>query len=84
MLDSSYSKRRINMMKNTIYEELERVFAMISEYVKREDIVSIAKLYFCFTVNYAFASSETLLIIRVLTKRRAISFPFTCLAKVWI
>lgn len=72
------------MMEDTIYEELERVFAMISEYAKRGDIVPIAKLYFCFTVSYAFAPSETLLVIRVLTKRRAISFPFTCLAKVWI
>jgi hypothetical protein len=50
-LDPSYSKRRVNMMEDTLYEELERVFAKISEYAKRGEVVPIAELYFCFTVS---------------------------------
>lgn len=72
------------MMEDTLYEEIERVFAKISEYAKREDIVPIAELYFCFTVSHAFGPSETSSAIQMLTKCRAISFPFTYLARVWI
>lgn len=39
------------MMEDTLYEELERVFAKIMGYVNRGDVVPIAELYFCFTAS---------------------------------
>ena len=71
-------------MEDTLYEELERVFAKISEYARRGDIVPIAELYFCYTVSDAFAPNETSPAFRSLTKRRATSSPFTYSAKAWI
>lgn len=39
------------MMEDGLYEELERVFAKISEHGERGDQVPIAELYFCYTVG---------------------------------
>lgn len=48
-------------MEDTLYEELDRVFAKISDYAKRGEVVPIAELYFCFTVGHAFGPSQNLL-----------------------
>lgn len=65
VLDPSYSKRRVNAMEDTIYQELERVFAKITEYAERGDAVPIAELYFCFTGDiislYLFGQSLDLI-----------------------
>jgi len=39
------------MMEDGIYEELEKVFAKISKYGKKGEVVPIAELFFCYTVS---------------------------------
>lgn len=51
-IDPNFSKRRVAMMENGIYEELEKVFARITEYGKKGEVVPIAELFFCYTVSW--------------------------------
>lgn len=49
-LDPSFSKHRVGLMEEGLYEELELVFEKIGEYEKRGEEVPIMELYFCYTV----------------------------------
>ncbi|KAK4113198.1 cytochrome P450 [Canariomyces notabilis] len=48
-LDPAFSKRRVNMMEDGLYEELEKVFDRIDGYEKRDEEVPISELYYCYT-----------------------------------
>ncbi|KAI3329671.1 cytochrome P450 [Ustulina deusta] len=48
-LDPNFSKQRVNMMEDGLYEELELVFDKIRHYEKRGQEVPIMELYFCYT-----------------------------------
>lgn len=48
-LDPCFSKRRVNTMEDGLYEELELLFAKISEYENRGEEVPIQELYYCYT-----------------------------------
>ncbi|MCJ1239560.1 hypothetical protein MMC14_007558 [Varicellaria rhodocarpa] len=48
-LDPNFSKRRVNMMEDGLYNELEQVLDKISEYGRRGEDVPISELYFCYT-----------------------------------
>ena len=52
-LDPSFSKRRVNTMEAGLYEELELLFAKISEYGDKGEEVPIQELYYCYTVGFA-------------------------------
>lgn len=78
-LDPNFSKQRVGMMEDGLYEELELVLSRISEYEKRGEEVPIMELYFCYTVGFL----ASLLIMEQLTGSRAISFLATSSAKAW-
>ena len=65
-LDPCFSKRRVNMMEEGLYEELERFFDKIREYEARDEIVPIQDLYYCYTVGCYQEFSHG-----ILTRRRA-------------
>ncbi|KAI0485717.1 cytochrome P450 [Xylaria cf. heliscus] len=48
-LDPCFSKQRVNMMEDGMYEELELVFDKIDEYERRGEDVPIMELFFCYT-----------------------------------
>lgn len=50
-LDPNFSKQRVALMENGLYDELELVFAKIGEYEQRDGEVPIMELYFCYTVR---------------------------------
>ena len=52
-LDPSFSKRRVNTMEDGLYEELELLFAKISEYGNKGEEVPIQEMYYCYTVGFA-------------------------------
>lgn len=51
-LDPNFSKQRVSLMEDGLYEELELVFGKIEEYAKRSEEVPIMELYFCYTVCF--------------------------------
>ena len=51
-LDPNFSKRRVNMMEDGLYNELEQVLEKIAEYGRRGEEVPISELYFCYTVGF--------------------------------
>lgn len=53
VLDPCFSKRRVNMMEDYFYEEIERVFDKISQYEKRDEEVPIHELFYCYTVQWS-------------------------------
>ena len=57
-LDPCFSKRRINVMEDGLYEELERVFDKIREYGERGEDVPIQELYYCYTVSLLIKASH--------------------------
>ncbi|KAI1442050.1 cytochrome P450 [Annulohypoxylon stygium] len=48
-LDPNFSKQRVSMMEDGLYDELELVFDKIKGYEKRGEEVPIMELYFCYT-----------------------------------
>ncbi|KAI0473333.1 cytochrome P450 [Xylariaceae sp. FL0804] len=48
-LDPNFSKQRVGLMEDGLYDELELVFERIDEYMKRGVEVPIMELYFCYT-----------------------------------
>ncbi|KUI64500.1 Trichodiene oxygenase [Cytospora mali] len=48
-LDPNFSKQRVSLMEDGLYEELEMVFRKIKEYEERDEEVPIMELYFCYT-----------------------------------
>ena len=67
-LEPCFSKRRINMMADGLYEELEQVFDKIREYGDRGEDVPIQELYYCYTVSHTIKVSH----IQELMRCRAI------------
>lgn len=51
-LDPNFSKQRVSMMEDGLYDELELVFDKIKGYEKRGEEVPIMELYFCYTVSF--------------------------------
>lgn len=58
-LDPCFSKRRVNTMEDGLYEELELLFAKISEYNKTGEEVPIQELYYCYTVSALIRDCES-------------------------
>lgn len=50
-LEPSFSKKRVGLMEDGLYEELELVFDRIKECERRGEDVPIMELYFCYTVS---------------------------------
>ncbi|PYI09625.1 cytochrome P450 [Aspergillus sclerotiicarbonarius CBS 121057] len=48
ILDPNFSKHRVGLMKDGLYEELELVFDRISQYEKRGEEVPIMELHICY------------------------------------
>ncbi|KAF4997551.1 hypothetical protein FGRMN_3756 [Fusarium graminum] len=48
MLNPSFSKRRINMLEDLMYEELDRVFEKITEYANKGMVIPIQEAYYCY------------------------------------
>ncbi|KAM0277611.1 hypothetical protein ACHAO9_012497 [Fusarium lateritium] len=48
MLNPSFSKRRINMLEDLMYEELDRVFEKITEFVNQGRVIPIQEAYYCY------------------------------------
>jgi len=57
-LDPNFSKQRVGIMENGLYNELEMVFDRISEYEKKREEVPIMELYFCYTVSSSAHASN--------------------------
>lgn len=51
-LDPCFSKRRVNMMEDGLYEELDLVFDKIREFEGRGEDVPIQEMFYCFTVGF--------------------------------
>lgn len=51
MLNPSFSKRRINMLEDLMYEELDRVFEKITEFVNQGKVIPIQEAYYCYAVS---------------------------------
>ncbi|KAJ8122061.1 hypothetical protein ONZ43_g1648 [Nemania bipapillata] len=51
VLDPVFSKRRINMMENQMYEEIDRVFLKINEYHTHNEEVPVHELFYCYTAD---------------------------------
>lgn len=49
-LDPCFSKRRINLLEDMMYEEVDRLLNKIAEYGERDEFVPIQELYYCYTV----------------------------------
>jgi cytochrome P450 len=51
MLSPSFSKRRINMLEDLMYDELDRVFEKITEFVNQGRVIPIQEAYYCYAVR---------------------------------
>ncbi|KAI8954532.1 cytochrome P450 [Xylaria longipes] len=51
VLDPVFSKRRINMMEDRIYGELELVLGNVGKYHQRDEEVPIHELFYCYTAD---------------------------------
>lgn len=50
VLDPCFSKRRVNMMEESMHSEIGRVFDKVDQYVALGDEVPIHELLYCYTV----------------------------------
>ncbi|KAJ8132254.1 hypothetical protein O1611_g1370 [Lasiodiplodia mahajangana] len=51
VLDPVFSKRRINMMEDQIYREIERILEKFEQYHQRDEEVPIHELFYCYTAD---------------------------------
>lgn len=50
-LNPSFSKRRILLLEDLMYEELEKVMSYAMPYIERKEPLPIQDAYYCFTVS---------------------------------
>ncbi|KAJ6021661.1 cytochrome P450 [Penicillium herquei] len=79
-LDPSFSKSRVTLLEDGLYEELELVFDRIKEYEQRGEPVPLIELYFCYTGDiisrYLFGKSLDLVSSPDFVERIAVHFQF--------
>ena len=71
-----------------MYEEIEKVFAKITEFAEQGKVIPIQEAYYCYTVSISFIQNIIILGFGLLfdAKRvdfRAILFPKSFLVKAW-
>lgn len=54
VLDPVFSKRRINMMEDHIYKEVELVLDNVQQYHQRGEEAPIHELFYCYTARYFY------------------------------
>lgn len=51
VLDPVFSKRRVNMMEDYIYDEIDRIFHKIDEYTEKGEEVPLHEMFYCYTAS---------------------------------
>jgi cytochrome P450 len=51
VLDPVFSKRRINNLESSIYDEIDRIFEKVDQCQKNGEEVPIHELFYCYTVR---------------------------------